>query len=195
MNRIAVLTAAVLIGVSSFSIANAQDKSLKVAIVDMPRVLKEYYKTQDAQKRIADMADNYQKEFDDRKENYGKIVEQIRALQDQINDKTLSETLKKEKTDLITQKEQEAAQRELEMKNFLSQSTHLLEDQRRTANDGIMSEINKAVTKVSKLKGYNLVLVKAEFPSPVLYSDISDISTDVITELNKDKPAAAAASH
>lgn len=192
MNRIALFAAALLVGISSLSIASAQDKALKVAIVDMPKVFAQYYKTQEAEKRIQDQQNIDRKEMEDRSENYQKLVEQVKQLQDQINDKSISDAQKKEKTDLFTQKIQDIKQRELENNNFVRDATRRLQEQHRAALEGIMTEISKVVTKVSKDKNYNLVLAKTEFPSAVLYSDIADLSNDIITELNKDKPADAA---
>lgn len=188
MNRILSVSLLLVLSLVGLSTAHAQDKGLRIAVVDMTKVLKDYYKTIEAEKRINDMANGYQKDLGDRREAYGQLVEQIQQLREQIQDKTLNEEKKKERQEALEQKMKDAATREVEIRNFLSSSSRLLQDQRREANDRIMGEVSKAVTKVSKDKNLNLVLIKAEFPSPVLYSDITDISAEVITELNKDKP-------
>lgn len=167
----------------------AQSASLKVAVVDMNRVLKEYYKTQEAEERLKEVASGYQKEFNDRRENYSKLVDQIRALQEESKDASLSKTKRTEKEGALKEKVKEAQIRERENVTFAQTASKLVQDQRSRATKGIMEDISKVIDRVSKRSGYNLVLVKGDFPSPVLYSDIADISSDIIRELNKTKPA------
>lgn len=183
MNRIfiSVLSLA-LMATTSFA------QNIKIAVVDMNRVLKEYYKTQEAEARLKEIASGYQKEFNDRREAYGKLIDQIRTLQDESKDATLSEAKRKEKENALKEKVKEAQIRERENINFAQTATKLVQDQRESSTKNIMDEIAKVVTSVSKSSGFNLVLVKGEFPSPVLYSDTADLSGDIVKELNKNQP-------
>ncbi|MFZ5805839.1 MAG: OmpH family outer membrane protein [Verrucomicrobiota bacterium] len=162
--------------------------SLKIAVIDMNRVLKEYYKTQEAEDRLKEVASGYQKEFNDRRESYSKLVDQIRALQEESKDASLSEAKRKEKENALKEKVKEAQIRDRENVTFAQTASNLVQEQRGRATKGIMEDIAKIVNTVSKSSGYNLVLVKGDFPSPVLYSDTADLSGDVIKELNKTQP-------
>jgi Skp family chaperone for outer membrane proteins len=161
----------------------------KIAIVDMNDVLKNYYKTQDVETRLKDVASGYQKDLNDRREAYSKLLDQIHSLQDEAKDPSLSDAKKKEKEAALEDKVKDARVREQENANFIRTASGLLAEQRSRDTQNIMDDISKAIQAVSKAKGYNLVLAKTDMPSAVLYSDISDISADVVKELNKDKPA------
>lgn len=171
-------------------VAPASAQNLKIAVVDMPRVLKEYYKTQEAEARLNEAASGYQKDLNERRESYSKLIDQIRTLQEEARDPSLSEAKKKEKMSALEEKVKDAQVKERENMNHANTVSKLVQDQRRRANENIMEDINKTVAKVAKEQKYTLVLVKADFPSPVLYSEVDDLSTSVIKELNKDKPAA-----
>lgn len=192
-HRITILFALFLAAFLPLASAQTTAKPLKVAVVDMNQVLKDYYKTQEVEARLKEVASGYEKELNDRRESYGKLVDQIRSLQDSVKDKSLSDEKRKEKEEALTEKIKEASVREQENKNFIQTATKLVRDQRQRAQENIMEEISKVVTSVSKAGSYNLVFVKAEFPSPVLYSDVADISADITKELNKSKPANAPA--
>jgi Skp family chaperone for outer membrane proteins len=165
----------------------------KIAIVDMNLVLKDYYKTQEVEDRLKSVAEGYQKDLNDRRESYSKLMDQIRTLQEEARDTSLSDAKRKEKQDALQDKVKEARVREQENSNFVRTASGLMQDQRRNATEGIMGEIEKVVTSVAKSKGMNLVFAKAEFPSAVLYSDVTDLSADILRELNKNRPASAPA--
>ena len=175
----------------SFACLFGAQAQLKVAVVDAAKVMKDYYKTQEAETRIKGEMTKYQNDLNARRDAYVKLVDQIRTLQESVKDATLSQEKRKEKEDALKEKVKEAGMREQENKNFIQTASRLVQDQRRRANEDIMGDMSKAITAISKAGGYNLVLVKADFPSPVLYSDVPDISADVSRELNKNKPAGA----
>lgn len=178
----------------SFAFLLSAQAQLKVAVVDAAKVMKEYYKTQEAETRIKEEMTKYQNELNTRRDNYVKLVDQIRTLQESVKDTTLSQEKRAEKEAALREKVKEAGMREQENKTFIQTASRLVQDQRRRANEAIMDDMSKAINAVSKASGYNLVLVKAEFPSPVLYSDVPDISPDVSRELNKNRPSSSTAS-
>ena len=184
MKKLSLLMASLLLG----AVAVAPAQNLKVAVVDMNRVLREYHKTQAAEERLKEVASGYQKELKDRREAYGKLVDQIRGLQEEARDTSLSEQKRKEKQDALQEKVKEAQIRERENITFTQTATSLVQEQRGRSTKNIMADIEKVVKEVSKKKGYNLVLVKGSFPSPVLYSDTADISDEIIKALNKNAP-------
>lgn len=181
----------ILIFSSFVAVASAQ-VPLKVAVVDMTRVLKEYYKTQEAETRLKEVANGYQKDLKDRQEAYSKLVDQIRTLQEEAKDASLSEAKKKEKMDALQEKVKDAQIRERENMNFMQTASKLMQEQRNRSSQGILEEVEKVVTNISKAQNYDLVFVKGEFPSPVLYSRVTDLSQEIITELNKGQGKGAA---
>jgi outer membrane protein len=181
----------------SATAASAQTGALKIALVDLQKCFNDYYKTEDAKTRINDQGAGYQKEFNDRMEDYKKLVDQINGLREGEKDPSLSEAARKEKQDRLREKIQEAQTRERELNDFRGTSSRLLQDQQMRMRKTIVDEINKRVEDFAKGK-YNLVLDKSgqtlNGTSSLVYTEgVTDITDEIIKALNKDKPAGGAA--
>jgi outer membrane protein len=192
MKQFALLCAAI---VFSAAAATAQTAGIKIALVDLQRCFNEYYKTEEAKERINTQGNGYQKEFNDRMEDYKKLVDQINGLREGEKDPSLSEAARKERQDRLREKIQEAQTRERELNDFRQTSARLLQDQQMRMRKTIVDEINKKVEEFSKGK-YNLVLDKSgqtlNGTSSLVYTEgVTDITDEVIKALNKDKPAPA----
>jgi outer membrane protein len=192
MKRFALLCAAL---VFSAAAATAQTAGLKIALVDLQKCFNDYYKTEEAKERINTQGAGYQKEFNDRMEDYKKLVDQINGLREGEKDPSLSEAARKERQDRLREKIQEAQTRERELNDFRQTSSRLLQDQQMRMRKTIVDEINKKVEEFSKGK-YNLVLDKSgqtlNGTSSLVYTEgVTEITDEIIKALNKDKPAPA----
>lgn len=193
MKRLASLYVALVLFAAA---AYAQTVGLEIALVDLQKCFNDYYKTEEAKTRINEQGSGYQKEFNDRMEDYKKLVDQINALREGEKDPSLSEAARKERQDRLKEKIQEAQTRERELNDFRQTSSRLLQDQQMRMRKTIVDEINKKVEEFSKGK-YNLVLDKSgqtlNGTSALVYTEgVTDITDEVIKALNKDKPAAPA---
>jgi len=193
MKRLASLCAALVLSAAA---ASAQTAGLKIALVDLQKCFNDYYKTEEAKGRINEQGSGYQKEFNDRMEDYKKLVDQINGLREGEKDPSLSEAARKERQDRLKEKIQEAQTRERELNDFRNTSSRLLQDQQMRMRKTIVDEINKKVEEFSKGK-YNLVLDKSgqtlNGTSSLVYTEgVTDITDEIIKSLNKDKPAAPA---
>ena len=75
---------------------------------------------------------------------------------------------------------------------FAQTASKILEDKRQRLTQELSEDINKALGVVAKNK-YNMVFVKPQVPSPgaLIFSDgMEDLTSQVLTILNKDAPAA-----
>jgi outer membrane protein len=174
----------------------AQGTNLKVALVDLQKCFNDYYKTEEAKARINDQGSGYQKEFNDRMEDYKKLVDQINGLRESAKDTSASESARKEREDKLREKIQEAQTRERELNEFRGTSSKLLQDLQVRQRKSIVDEINKVVENFSKGK-YNLVIDKSGMTlngtSGLVYTEgLTDITDEITKLLNKDKPAAGA---
>jgi outer membrane protein len=191
MKQIALLCAAFVF--TAAAATAQQNPGLKIALVDLQKCFNEYYKTEEAKERINTQAAGYQKEFNERMEDYKKLVDQINALREGEKDPSLSEAARKERQDRLREKIQEAQTREREINDFRQTSSRLLQDQQMRTRKTIVDEINKKIEEFSKGK-YNMVLDKSGqtlngTPALVFTEAVPDITDEIIKALNKDKPA------
>lgn len=192
------LTAAAAALLLSFAAATSAEAQIKVGIVDMNKVFADYYKTKDAEARINEARAAAKKEMDDRLEARNKILEDINALNRDMEKKELSAAAKEEKGKQRDDKIAEVRNLEREITEFKNTRERQLQEQAVRMRNGIVEEIMKIVGDKVKAQNFDLVFDKSgqsmNGVSVVLYSkDGMDFTQDVVTELNKSKPAAGAA--
>jgi outer membrane protein len=188
------LIAALLTLFTLVASVSAQDKAPKIALIDMQEAFKQYYKTEDAQERLKQDMAGYQKSMEDKREDYRKLVEQIKALQDGAKDPSMAESAKKEKEQKLKEKVTEAQTRENEMNQFAQQTSKMFQDSQQRMRKTIVEEINKEIEVFAKGK-YSLILDKSGMtlngtPAIVYTEGMTDITSEIVKILNKSKPAA-----
>jgi outer membrane protein len=193
ITRISLLAALFVLGGAGF--ANAQ---VKFGTVDMNRVFSEYYKTKDAQTKYADAEKAANDDLNGRVETLKASMKDISELNTDIQKPDLAkDDADAKKKDLQTKV---AAARALdkEIADYRSSKQKGLQDQFLRMRKDIVDDIMKTVNDLVKAKGYDIVFDKSGLSAGavpvVLYSrDDLDFSQDVITALNKNAPAKAAA--
>ena len=170
---------------------SAQAQQVKIAVVDLGTIFNDYYKTQEASKRMQDQMDSFKKEREDRMTDYRKLIDQINALRDGLKDPTLSAAGKDEKQKKLEEKAIEARTREQEIASYDQNSSKILQDTFLRQRKQILDEIKKAVEDFSKGK-YNMVFDKSGMsmngtPAVVYQEGLTDISGEITKQLNKDK--------
>jgi len=191
--RISLLAALFVLGGAGF--ANAQ---VKFGTIDMNRVFSEYYKTKDAQTKYADAEKAANDDLNGRVETLKASMKDISELNTDIQKPDLAkDDADAKKKDLQTKV---AAARALdkEIADYRSSKQKGLQDQFLRMRKDIVDDIMKTVNDLVKAKGYDIVFDKSGLSAGavpvVLYSrDDLDFSQDVITALNKNAPAKAAA--
>lgn len=172
--------------------------AVKLITVDVAKTYDAYYKAQEgmvkfqeAQQKAQEQAQEYQKQGQLLVDEYKELVEQSKS--------TLLTADAKTKAEANAQKKLEEIQRKQgELQNFLQSTDRSLQQQMLTRRELLLEEITKSVNEIAKRKGATLVIDKSGpsgFRIPVvLYADPAyDITEEVITEINKDKPATPAA--
>ena len=185
-----------LLSLLPFSYASAD---LKIAVVDLSKAFDAYYKTKDAQARIKEKEESYQKDIQDMKTDYDHMVEDAQKLKDAINDPTLSQQAKDDKTKAFQAKVQDLRNMEQKINETNQERTHELQDEVMRRHKEIVTEISKIVTDYSQPQGFDLVLDKSSNSTTgvpiVLYSSnkMTDITNDIIQKLNAGAPAGGTA--
>jgi outer membrane protein len=186
-----------LLFLAPFSIASAD---LKIAVIDLSKAFDDYYVTKDAQAKLKVKQDGYQKDIQDLINNYQHMGEEAQALDKAANDPTLSQAARQDKATALTQKKQDLVNLGNKIQEMKVERTREIQEELFRRHKEIVDQISKVVSDYSGPQGYDLVIDKssasaASGVSIVLYSSpkLTDITTDIITLLNKTAPVGGAA--
>jgi len=179
------------------SIASAD---LKVAVIDLSKAFDEFYKTKDAQALLKQKQDGYQKEIQDMINDYQRMGEEAQTLEKASQDPTLSAQARQDKSTALTAKKQDLVNLGNKIQETKVERTREIQEELLRRHKEIVDEISKVINDYSAPQGYDLVIDKssasaASGVSIVLYNSnkLIDITTDIITILNKTAPAGSTA--
>lgn len=182
-----------LLFLAPISLASAD---LKIAVVDLSKAFDQYYKTKDAQARIKEKEEGYQKDIQDMKVDYDHMVEEATKLRDASQDPTLSPQAQADKKKALQAKAQDLQNMERKIQETSTERNRELQDEILRRHKEIVTEITKVVTDYSGPQGFDLVFDKSSSSATgvpvVLYNSnkLVDITGDVITKLNATAPPA-----
>lgn len=172
--------------------------ALKLVVVDMARVYDNHYKTEEANAKFRDAEQKAQEQVEELNKQGQTLVDEYKELIDQSKN-TLLTAEARTKAEGDAQKKLEDIQRkQAEVQNFRTNTQRSLQQRIKTHRDLLLEEITKVVNDLAKRQGATLVLDRSGptlFGIPgVLYADPAyDITETVLAEVNKDRPAPAAA--
>lgn len=170
---------------------------IKVGTIDMKQVFDTYYKTKDAESKINDARAQAKKELDERLDSFNKAQEEAKKMNEDANKPELAAAAKAEKAKLLNEKLQALGALQREIQEFQQSRERQLSEQSVRSRNNLVEEINKVISEKVKAAGYDVVLDKSgqslNAVGVVVFSrDSFDFTNDVVTELNKSKPAAKA---
>lgn len=179
-----------------FVAATPAQAQMKVGVVDMNKVFSDYYKTKDAETRINEARAAAKKEMDDRMEARNKMLEEINTLNKDMESKTLGAPAREEKSKQRDDKIAEVRNLEREITEFKNTRERQLQEQAVRMRNGIVEEIMKIVNDRQKADAYDMVFDKSGasmngVPLILYAKDTMEFTNEVVTALNKAKPAAA----
>ena len=174
--------------------ATGAQAQIKVGVVDMNKVFSAYYKTKDAENKINDAREVAKKELDDRMESHKELLDEINQLNKDIDNPALSAPTKADRKKKVEDKIQQVRALENEITEFKNSREKQLQEQAVRMRNQIVEEIMKIVSDEVRTNNYDLVLDKSgqslNGVQIVLHSkDSMDFSDDIITGLNKNRPA------
>jgi Skp family chaperone for outer membrane proteins len=173
----------------SLLIAGVTQAELTVGTVDMNRILKEYRKTRDAEAKLNEAKDAAKKEFDERADAYKKGLEEINALNAQLESPALTAEAKAQKSKQRDEKIAKLKEMEREISEFRQTREQQLRQQVQQLQQNLIKEITAVVLEQAKAKNLDLVFDSSgaslnQF-SPILFSkERADFSGEVIAALN-----------
>lgn len=169
----------------------------KIAIVDLATLFDGYYKTAERNTVFQTEQERVKAELTRLNGEGLALQEEAKGLAEQLNNPVITEDKKAEITEAARAKVAELQRKQQEMNTLVNNSSEALNQRRRSARDSLLGEITDVALRIAKSKGVTLLLDKSG-PSvlgvpTVLYSEGTlDITPEVMTEINKDRPADSA---
>lgn len=170
----------------------------KILVIDMARLYDSHYKTEEQIAKLQGDEQKAREELEKLNAEGNQLVEQYKELVEQGNNPAISATAKEKAQQDAERKLEEIQRKQNEVQSFQANTQRSLQQRLKTFRDLMLEEISKTATTIARRKGANLLLDKSGPSligiSNVVYVDDSyDITEEVLQELNKDRPAGAAA--
>ncbi|MDZ4816732.1 MAG: OmpH family outer membrane protein [Verrucomicrobiota bacterium] len=158
--------------------------AVKVAVVDIGKVIETYHKTKESQKTLEAAFNTYAGERKAQEDELRKIQEDGKKLETEVASTSLSEAAKNEKKKVMQDKLVEFNNKRQALMDFVQQRERQLSEQNTKHRESLITEVFDVAEKKSKELGYNLVLAKSK-GGPIIYNEPSfDITQAVIDGLN-----------
>ena len=183
---------AAFFALASFAHVGAQD--IKVATVDMKRLLKDYYRTEEAQQELNEKQALLTKANNEKQKQIQELEEEINKLRKQFEDPSLNEAKKKEIYEQLQLKQQEGIAMSRSLKEYLDRKRRQVQEEMQRQMRGILEEISKLLEEKAKAEDYDFVYDKSgnsttQVPVLLYSKDTYDITEGLLKELNKSAPA------
>jgi outer membrane protein len=167
MKKIFLIAVAGLFGIAGL-------KAQRYAIVDTKYILNKMPEYQDAQKKLDQVSEQWQKEIDDKQATLNKMYKDYEAEQ-----VMLSEELKKKREDELFNREKEV--RDLQRKRFGFEGD--LFKKREELVKPVQDKVYNAIQKIASNRLYDFILDKSEGITVIFADPKLDKSDDVLREL------------
>jgi outer membrane protein len=179
--------------ICSMAMTSAVADKPQIGVVDIQRLFKEYYRTEEAQKQFNQDYAAIQKTVNQQLEQINEMVLQLKSLNDRLKDENLDENARykcAQEFKLIDKKRQallaETKQVEFENKKRVAR--------RKAASlQGIMSEIRGKVISFADKQKYDFVFDESgkntnQISFFIYLKDATDITSEMLKELNDSAP-------
>jgi len=183
-------TVAVL-GLLAAVVGLSAQPALNVATVDMQRLLNGYYKAEASTAKLRDDDKKAKDSLDAMVKQRDALVAEAKILQEQSKNSLLNEDARKRAEDDLQKKVDEIRKGEQEIQEFAQNTQRLLQGRMQRDQQAFLEEISKVAAEIAKKQGVTLVLNKGA-DVVIVYSDAAfDLTDQVMTAINKDRPTPA----
>jgi outer membrane protein len=167
----------------------------KILVVDIAKVFDNHYAKQTEEAKLRADAQKAETDMQGLVKEGNDLVDQYKDLVDQSKNSALTPEARAKADDDAKKKMDEITNKQNELNSFKQTVQRQFQERIQTIHNGLVSSIGIAATNVAKRHGATLLLDKSgisAFGAPFLiYSDPAyDITDEVITEVNKDRPPA-----
>ncbi len=163
---------------------------IKVAVIDMENVFKNYYKSKIAEESIRAQAEIYRNYLLKLNTDSKKLEEEFKVARDAAQNIALSGKERSEAEAKAERLEREIKAKATEQEQYALEKNKQMKELELAKRSEIMDDINREVKKRALSEGYDLVLDTSgktlNAISPVVYfRDTIDLTSVVLTELNR----------
>jgi len=171
--------------------------AVKLVVIDMAKVYDGYYKSEDGNAKLRDAEQKAQEQVEELNKQGQTLVDEYKELVEQAKSTVLTPEARSKAEGEAQKKMEEIQRKQGAVQDFTTKTRNSLQQRMKNLRDVLLEEITKVVNEIAKRKGATLALDKSGptlFGIPgVLYADPSyEITDEVLKEINKDRPVAAA---
>lgn len=179
--------------VCSILVASAHADKPKIAVVNIQKIFKQYYRTADAQKQFNNDYAAIQKTVNQELEQVNEMILQLKYLNEQLKEENLDENTRLKYAQEFKLIDQQRQIRVTEMKQSEFESKKKVARRKAASMQGIMREIRGKVIVFSEKQKYDYVFDESgkstNQSSFIIYlKDAEDITSELIRELNDSVP-------
>ena len=173
---------------------NAASAELTVVTVSMQKLFDGYYKSAEANQRLESIREQAVSEAQEKEKELQGMAEQIRTMQEELQNPVLSDDSKAEKQAELQQLAQQGQQKQAEFQQWQQQTMNNLNQRGQEIRRSLIEEIVKIVNEIAlKDHGADLVMDTSDIlgsgvPTVLYASDDLDITDKVLIKLNADAP-------
>jgi len=179
----------------SFIQAGAQDdlSGVKLATVDMKKLINDYYRTGEIQKELNSRQAHLVRQTNDRQKAIQDIEEEIAQIRKQFEDPSLNQAKKAELNQQLQLKTQDGTAMTRQLKEWLERKRRQVSEEMQTQMRGIFQEVSEVVEAAAKERDLDFVYDKTSAVNGslpvILYSkDRFDITEELLEVLNENAP-------
>jgi outer membrane protein len=182
--------------ICSMAMTSAVADKPQIGVVDIQRLFKEYYRTEEAQKQFNQDYAAIQKTVNQQLEQINEMVLQLKSLNDRLKDENLDENARykcAQEFKLIDKKRQALL---AEMKQVEFENKKRVVRRKAASLQGIMSEIRGKVISFADKQKYDFVFDESgkntnQISFFIYLKDATDITSEMLKELNDSAPEGA----
>ena len=185
--RTTLLLSFLIFCILSLAESQAQDTRLKISIVDMQKLFKEYHRTSEEQRKFSEEFARIQKENNERMRKIRSLEEVMATQRKKIEDPVIADRVRRKEAKEFQLKLEEARAMDRERREYLGRRTRALELKKQASMQGILEEIRKHIIEHSRKEDLDYVFDKSG-PFLLHAKDATDITAALLKELNKNAP-------
>ena len=178
-----------ILSLGSIFVSRAEEKPLKIAVIDMNRVFQEYNKTRVNEAKLKKQAEIFKEYSTQLAQSLAKLRQEFVKLRDDSQNMVYSAAERENRRMNAQEKYRQAAAKEQELREYNRERQAQLRDEYEKLRNSILEDISKVVEAKCLAEGYGLVLDKSgrtlnNIPLVIYSSKMLDITDSVIQTLN-----------
>jgi Skp family chaperone for outer membrane proteins len=170
----------------------------RIVFADLDRVFTEYYRTQQADKQLKDLAEEFKAERKAMVAEFDELQDDFKTARDDAQNTAYSEDMRSQKRVEAEEKLVEIREQESKIRRFDESRQKQLDDQSRRMRKRIVEDITKELDSYARTQGYTAVIDSSgetlNGVPVVIYRDPKlDVTESIVSLLNRGRDAAAEA--